>query len=329
MATVRSSRGAARLRAAVLACTAIVSMGAASAQTWPTKPIRLIEPAVPGSAVDVIARRIAPKLAEGLGVPVIVENKPGANSAIGAREAAKAPADGHTLLHANINNSFNDLLAPDPCCRLDQEFVPITRLTASPMVMVVHPSVPATTFNAYLDLARQKPGDVTFASGGSGSLTQLVGEAVKLATGIKIAEVPYKSIGAEVPDLLAGHVQTGFLAPGPITPLVRAGKLKPLAVAGAKRVQGLPDVPTFKEAGLDFEASGWNGIYVVAGTPEPIVRRLHQEIAKALQSLEIVEDATLNGYALGGEPPAEFAAFVKADRERWQKVIKQAGIKLQ
>jgi tripartite-type tricarboxylate transporter receptor subunit TctC len=319
-----------RARSLALAAVALfTSIAAASAQTWPTKPIRIIEPAVPGSAVDVIARRIAPKLSEALGQPVIVENRPGANSAIGAREAAKAPADGHTLLHVNINNSFNDLLAPDPCCRLDQEFLPVTRLTASPMVMVLHPSVTASSFKEYLDLARQKAGDVTYASGGSGSLTQFVGEGLKLATGIRITEVPYKSIGAEVPDLLAGHVQTGFLAPGPITPLVRAGKLKPIAVAGGKRVQGLPEVPTFKEAGLDFEASGWNGIYVLAGTPEPIIRRLHQEIAKALQSPEIVEDAATNGYALGGEPPAELAAFVKADRERWQKVIKEAGIKLQ
>lgn len=312
-----------------LASTAIVLAAGASAQTWPTKPIRIIEPAVPGSAVDVIARRVAPKLAEALGQPVIVENRAGANSAIGAREAARAAADGHTLFHGNINNAFNDLLAPDPCCRLDQEFVPVTRLSASPMVMVVHPSVQAGSLKNYLDLARQKPDGVTYASGGPGSLTQFVGEGLKLATGIKIAEVPYKSIGAEVPDLLAGHVMTGFLAPGPIAPLVRSGKLKAIAVAGAKRVQGLPDVPTFNEAGLAFEATGWNGIYVPAGTPEPIIRRLHQEIAKALQASDIQEDAATNGYGLGGEPPAEFAQFMKADRERWQKVIKEANIKLQ
>lgn len=314
--------------AAGLAAAAIAFATTVSAQTWPTKPIRIIEPAVAGSAVDVIARRVAPKLAEALGQPVIVENRPGANSAIGAREAARAAPDGHTLFHGNINNAFNDLLAPDPCCRLEQAFVPITRLSASPMVMVVHPSVPAGTLKDYLELSRQKPDAITFAHGGAGSLTQFVGEGIKLATGIKIAEVPYKSIGAEVPDLIAGHVMTGFLAPGPITPLVRGGKLKAIAVAGAKRVQGLPDVPTFKEAGLDFEATGWNGIYVPVGTPEAIVRRLHQEIAKALQAADIVEDATANGYGLGGEAPAEFIAFMKADRERWQKVIAAAGIKL-
>lgn len=315
--------------AAAFAAAATMMACGVSAQTWPSKPIRVIEPAVPGSAVDVVMRRIAPKLSEALGQPIYVENRAGANSAIGAREAARAPADGYTIFHGNINNAFNDLLAPDTCCRLGQEFLPVTRLFSTPMVMVVHPSIPANTLKEYLDLARSKPNGVTFASGGPGSLTQFVGEGIKLATGIRISEVPYKSIGAEVPDLMAGHVQTGFLAPGPIIPLVKGGKLKAIAVADAKRVQGLPNVPTFNESGLNFEATGWNGIYVLAGTPEPIVRRLQQEIAKALQAPDMKEDAVTNGYVLGGETPAEFAAFMKVDRERWQKVIKDANIKLQ
>lgn len=314
---------------AIAAAALLAVATVASAQSWPSKPIRIIEPAVGGSAVDVGMRRVAPKLAELLGQPVYVENRAGANSMIGAREAARAPADGYTIFHGNINNSLNDLLAPDTCCRLGQEFIPVTRLFSTPMVMVVHPSVPANTLKEYLDLAKQKPGSMTFASGGPGSLTQFVGEGIKLLTGIQVNEVPYKSIGAEVPDLMAGHVQTGFLAPGPIIPLVRSGKLKAIAVADAKRVQGLPNVPTFNESGLNFEATGWNGIYVLAGTPEPIVRRLQQEIAKALQSADMKEDAVTNGYVLGGETPAEFAAFMKVDRERWQKVIKEANIKIQ
>jgi tripartite-type tricarboxylate transporter receptor subunit TctC len=317
--------------ATLFACAAFVAAAPAAAQqqAWPTKPIRVIEPAVPGSAVDVVMRRVTPKLSEALGQTVFVENRAGANSMIGAREAARMPADGYTIFHGNINNAFNDLLAPDPCCRLGQEFLPVTRLFSTPMVMVVHPSVPANTLKEYLELARSKPDGITFASGGPGSLTQMVGEGIKLQTGVRISEVPYKSIGAEVPDLIAGHVQTAFLAPGPIIQLVRTGKLKAIAVADAKRVQGLPNVPTFNESGLAFEATGWNGVYVLAGTPDAIVRRLQQEIAKALQAPDIQEDALTNGYVLGGESPADFAAFMKADRERWQKVIKDANIKLQ
>ena len=317
-------------------CTSLALMmivGTAFAQSslpYPSKPIRVIVPAVPGSAVDVGMRRVAPKLAEALGQPVIVENRPGANSAIGAREVARAAPDGYTLLHANINNAFNDLLASDPCCRLNKELVPITRLFASPMIMVVNPSVPANTLQEYIALAKAKPEFVTFASGGTGSLTQLVGETLKAATGIAITEVPYKSIGAEVPDLIAGHVMTGFLAPSAVAQHIKSGKLRALAVADAKRVPILASVPTMAEAGLPgFEATGWNGIYAPAGTPEPIIQRLQHEFARALGAADIREDALTNGWVLGGDRPEEFAAYVRAEMVKWGKVIKDANIKLQ
>ncbi|MFM9886593.1 MAG: Bug family tripartite tricarboxylate transporter substrate binding protein [Burkholderiales bacterium] len=300
------------------------------AQAWPAKPIRIIVPAVGGSAVDVGMRRVAPKLAEALGQPVIVENRPGANSMIGAREVARMPADGYTLLHANINNALNDLLAPDPCCRLNQELVPISRMFASPMVMVVNPSVPATTLREYIALAKAKGQSITFASGGTGSLTQLVGETLKVASGINIAEVPYKSIGAEVPDLLAGHVMTGFLAPSAVAQHVKAGKLRALALADPSRIGILPDVPTTTEAGLPaLQATGWNGLYAPAGTPEPVIRRLHAELAKALAAPDIREDAKTNGWVLGGDQPEEFAAYVRAEMTKWGRIIREANIKVQ
>ncbi|MFN0303538.1 MAG: Bug family tripartite tricarboxylate transporter substrate binding protein [Burkholderiales bacterium] len=300
------------------------------AQSWPAKPIRVIVPAVGGSAVDVGMRRVAPKLAEALGQPVIVENRPGANSMIGAREVGRATADGYTLLHANINNALNDLLAPDPCCRLNQELVPISRMFASPMVMVVNPSVPATTLREYIALAKAKGQSITFASGGTGSLTQLVGETLKVASAINIAEVPYKSIGAEVPDLLAGHVMTGFLAPSAVAQHIKAGKLRALALADPARIGILPDVPTTTEAGLPaLQATGWNGLYAPAGTPEPVIRRLHAEIAKALAAPDIREDAKTNGWVLGGDQPEEFAAYVRAEMTKWGRIIREANIKLQ
>lgn len=313
---------------AVLVATLVVA-GGAFAQAWPSKPIRVIVPAVPGSAVDVGMRRIAPKLTESLGQPVVVENRPGANSAIGAREVARAPADGYTLLHANINNAFNDLLAPDPCCRLNQELIAVTRIFASPMVMVVNPAVPATTLKEYLELARAKPQGVTYASGGTGSLTQLVGETLKAMNRVNIAEVPYKSIGAEMPDLVAGHVMTGFLAPSVVVQNVKAGKLRALAVADKARLALLPDVPTMAEAGVPIEATGWNGIYAPAGTPEAIRKRLQDEIAKALAAPDITADARTNGWVLGGESPEAFSAYVRGELDKWGKVIREAGIKLQ
>lgn len=321
-----------RLVRRLLTAVAIVALTAppATAQQYPNKPIRVIVPAVPGSAVDTGMRRVAPKLAESLGQPVLVENRPGANSMIGAREVARAPADGYTLLHANINNAFNDLLTSDTCCRLTQELTPITKLFASPMVMVVHPSVSATTLREYIALAKGKPKSVTFASGGTGSLTHLVGETLKSAAGIDVAEVPYKSIGAEVPDLLAGHVQTGFLAPSAVAQHIKTGKLRALAVADSRRLPMLQDVPTSAEAGLPgWEATGWNGLYAPAGTPQPIIRRLQEETARALASADIRADATTFGWVIGGESPETFGAYVRDDMARWDKIIRAANIRLQ
>ena len=213
----------------VWACALVTSM--AWAQTFPSKAIRIIEPAGPGSAVDVFARRLATPLAERLGQAVLVDNKPGGNSAIGAREAARAPADGHTLFHANINNSLNDLLQSDPCCKLNEALIPITMLTSSPLVMVVPPSLGVKNLTEYQAWARANPDKATFASGGSGSVTQLIGTKVNMITGLKVLEVPYKAIGAELPDLLAGHVSTAYLAPVVVAQLIKSGKLIALGVA--------------------------------------------------------------------------------------------------
>ncbi len=300
------------------------------AQPYPSKPVRWIVPTGPGSAVDVNARRVAPRLSEALGQPVIVENRPGANSMIGAREAARAAPDGYTLYQGVVNNAINDALAPDPCCLLNDKLIPVTRLYTTPLVMVVNPSVPAGTLKEYVALAKAKPLSVTYASGGNGSITQMIGELLKFNAGIQVQEIPYKAIGAELPDLTGGHVHTAFLSPVVIRDLVRTGKLRGLAVADRQRLAILPDVPTTAEAGFPgVEASGWNGIFVPAGTPPTIVSKLQQDIARVLRTKELQdEDATLGTHA-GGEQPEQFAAYVRAEIRKWGKVIKDAGIKIE
>ncbi len=300
----------------------------ALAQAWPSKPIHWIVPTGPGSAVDVNARRIAPRLAEALGQPVIVENKAGANSMIGAREGARAAPDGYTIYQGVINNALNDLLTPDPCCILVDKLVPVTRLYTTPLVMVVHPSVPANDLKEYVALARAKPGSLTYASAGTGSITQMLGELLKHTTAIDVREIPYKAIGAELPDLTGGHVSSGFLSPVVIRDHVRAGRLRGLAVAARERLAILPEVPTMAQAGFPgVEGSGWNGIFVPVGTPSAIIARLQEEIAKVLRSKDVEEDAAQLGTQGGGEKPEEFAAYVRGEKEKWEKVARDAGIK--
>jgi len=317
------------VRAAVVALLAIAGF-AAQAQTWPAKPIRLVEPAGPGSAVDAFARQFAPLLAEALGQPVVIDNRAGANSAIGACEVAHAPADGYTLLHGNINNSLNDLISKDNRCRLNEALVPVARLTVTPLVMVMHPSVPATDLKQYIALGKAKPELLTFASGGQGSITQLLGEKFKFSAGINAREIPYKAIGAELPDLLAGHVMTAFLSPVVVRQHIAAGKLRALGVASARRLAIIPEVPTLAEGGLPgVEASGWNGLFVPAGTPKPIIARLAAETAKILASPVIKNDSISQGYEVDAAGPEEYAAYVRAEIAKWGKVIKDSNLKLE
>lgn len=311
----------------LLAATGLV----AQAQTWPSgKVIRLIEPAGPGSAVDVFARQFGPMLGQALGQTIVIDNKPGANSAIGAREASRATPDGYTLFHGNINNALNDLLLDDACCRYNEALIPVARLTVTPLVMVVNPAVPAKDLEAYIALAKARPQFLTMASSGPGSITQLLGEKLKYQAGIKAQEVPYKAIGAELPDLIAGHVMTAFLSPVVIKQHVQAGRLRAIAVAAPRRLEILPDVPTMAEGGQPgVEASGWNGLFVPAGTPKPVIDRLAAETAKILVSREIKADAAVQGYEVDAAGPDAFNAYIRAEIVKWRKVIKDADIKLE
>jgi len=313
-----------------LAALACVLCGSALAQNFPSKPIKIITPVVAGSAPDLRVRSVVPKLAEALGQPIIVDNRPGANGAIGAREAAKAAPDGYTLFNANINNALNDLLAPDPSCRLNQELVAVTDLALSPLIMVVNSSVRANSLREFIELARSKPKGLTYASSGTGSVIQLLAERIKSAASIDVVEVPYKSLGADLPNLLAGHVDAGFSVLSTLGPHIRSGKLKALAVAGPRRLAALSEVPTLAEAGLPgIEATVWNGIFAPAGTPRPVIQLLQENLLRTLNAPDVREQIVASGAELGGRPPEEFAAFVRAEILKWGKVIKEAGIRLE
>ena len=316
------------LKQLCLAAACGLLLHSAWAQNYPSKTVRIIEPAGPGSAVDVFARKLTPGLADKFGQSVVVENRPGGNSAIGAREAARSAPDGHTLFHANINNSLNDILTNDACCRLNEALIPVTLLTSTPLVMVAHPSLGVKTWKEYLALAKSQPQLLTFASGGTGSITQLLGVKINMMAGLGVREIPYKAIGAELPDLMAGHVATAYLAPVVVAQHIRSGQLVALGVAGARRIPILPEVPTLAEAGLpDAEASGWNGLFVPAGTPKPIIQRLQAEVSAIMEAPAFKAEAISLGYELGGSSSEEFASYIKSEVAKWGRVIKDAKIK--
>jgi tripartite-type tricarboxylate transporter receptor subunit TctC len=298
------------------------------AQNFPSRPLKILVPSVAGSSPDIRARQIAPKLADAFGQPVIVENRPGANGLIAAREAAKSPADGHTLFLALINNAVADLLTAEPCCRLNQDLIPVSRFSMTPLLMVVHPGVPAQTLQEYLDYAKAKPDALTYASHGPGSVSQLVAEMLKMERGARLLEVPYKGVNSELADLQGGQVSTAFPVPQVVVAAIRSGKLRALAVMGRERLSILPDVPSVAEAGLgQLEAIAWNGIFVPAGTPAPVVQALHRELVRAYNAPEIREQLRAGGSYAAADTPEEFAAFVRAEKEKWGRVIREAGIK--
>jgi tripartite-type tricarboxylate transporter receptor subunit TctC len=314
----------------LLACAMVLASGLAAAQAFPTKPMRILVSAPAGSSPDIRARQIGSKLSEALGQPVIVENRPGANGLIAARETDRGGPDGHTMFLALINNSIGDALKPDPCCRLNQELIPVSRFTMTPLVMVVHPSTGVTSVKEFIEKAKANPRQFTYASGGPGSISQLVGEWVKSDAGIQVLEVPYKAVNAEIPDLMGGQVMAAYIVPQVVLAAIRSGKLRALAVTAPARLAMLPDVPTTAEAGLPgIEAIVWNGIVVPAGTPRPVIDVLHRELVKAYNAPDVKNQVLNTGSYVAADTPDEFAAFVRSESAKWAKVIRDANIKPQ
>jgi tripartite-type tricarboxylate transporter receptor subunit TctC len=300
----------------------------AAQTTYPEKPIRLVVSRTPGNALDAVARLLGQKFAEAWGQPVVVDNVTGAAGNIAAERVAKAAPDGYTLAvfgagQIVISPSLSKL-AYDPV----KDFAPVSQVTVQPNMLVVHNALPAKSVKELVALAKAQPGGLTFASGGSGSVPHMAAELLKSAAGLDIRHIPYKGVGAAIPDLLGGRV-TMMLSPiATVLPLVREGKLRALAVTSLRRSPVVPELPTIAESGYPgFEVTTWFGLLAPARTPATIVRKLHLETVKALAPPDVrarLADLDMEGI---GNSPDEFAAIIKSEIPKWAKVIKEAGIK--
>jgi tripartite-type tricarboxylate transporter receptor subunit TctC len=299
----------------------------ALAQQYPNKPIRLIVPFAAGGGTDLLGRTLAQKLNEAWGQPVLVDNRAGGGGNIGTDAVAKAPADGYTLLMGYVGNlAINPYLFRSLPYDSVRDFAPVTLAATAPNVFVAHPSLPTKTVKDVVALAKAKPGALNYASAGNGTVGHMVAELFKTVTHVNIVHVPYKGNGAAITDVLGGHVQLMFSAPGAVINHIKSGKLRGIAVASAQRVNGLENVPTFAEAGFPaVEATAWYGVLAPANTPRPIVDKLHSELARILKLPDVKERLATEGYDATSCTPEEFTQLIKTDLAKWQKVVKASG----
>jgi tripartite-type tricarboxylate transporter receptor subunit TctC len=326
------------VRAAVvpvlLACTLVDAPAAqtdstAEAKSYPDRPVRVIDAYSPGGGSDVVARLLAPKLSEMWGKQVVVENRPGASGAIGTEVAAKAPADGHTLL-MGIDGSIavNPTLFPKLPYDPQRDLVAITQTATQPMILVVHPSVPVASVKELLARAQTQPGKLNFSSGGPGGTSHLAAELFKALAKVDLGHIPYKGSAPAVVAVLAGEVQMMIGVAPPLLPHVNAGKLKALGVTSTTRSSFLPSVPTVAEAGVaGYEAAGWNGLFAPAKTPAAIVAKINSDVVKALNMPDVRDKLVSMGATPVGNSPEQFAAFIKQETARWGKVIRDNNVR--
>ena len=309
------------------AILALVVSGAAPAQTWPTKPVRLILGFAVGGSTDVMARMLAAKLTERVGQQVLVENRPGASSNIASEYVARATPDGHTLLNTTSTMTVNATLFPKLPFNVIEDFVAVTPTVAVPSILSLHPSVQARTLKEFIDLAKARPGSISYGSAGEGSAAHLATELFQGATGVSMVHVPYKGAGPAMTDLLAGHIQVLFIfSAQQVNTHAAAGKLRPLGVTSLQRMASRPDLPTLQELGLEgFEAISWSGLLAPRGTPRDIVSRINQQSNAATRELT-KQLGDLGAYAVHSTPE-QFAAYVKAEIAKWSIIVKRAGIK--
>ena len=319
-----------------LASVALVLLGAlasgtAIAQAYPTRTIRLVVPFPPGGATDIITRSVAQKLSEQLGQSVVVDNKPGAGGSIGSDLVAKAAPDGYTILMATTStHSIGPALNPKLPYNPERDFAPVSLVATSPNLLVVTPTIPVNNLKEFIAYAKAHPGQLNYASSGTGTIVHLSGELFKSMTGLDIVHVPYKGTALALPDLINGQVTMIFDNIVSAMPQVKSGKVKVLAISSAKRSSLVPDVPTMAEAGLPgYTSDTYFGVFAPPGTPKEIVDRLSRELAKAVNAPDVKERLAGQGAEAVGGSPADLAKAVRADAEKWGKVIKNAGVKVE
>lgn len=296
------------------------------AAMYPAKPIRLIVPQSPGGTSDILARTVAQKLSETMKQTVFVDNRPGAAATIGTNIAAKSAPDGYTMLLVGMGYVVNASLYPKLPYDILKDLTAVTMLAAAPFMLAAHPSLPVKSLKQLIALAKSRPGELSYASGGSG--ITMVMELLKLQAGINIVYIPYKGTAPALNDLVAGYVQLQILSIISGLPLVKAARIRALAVSTAKRSSVAPEIPTIAESGVPgFDESGQYGILVPAGTPPEIVARLHQEIVKVLQLRDVKNRFASEGAEIVGNAPERYNAIIRSDAEKWPKVIKQSGIR--
>jgi tripartite-type tricarboxylate transporter receptor subunit TctC len=308
----------------------LLGLSCFAAQAWPDKPVRIVVAYPPGGGIDVMARQIAGKLTPQWGQTVLVENRPGANTIIAADAVAKAPADGTTLLMTtDATFSINPHLYSKMPFNVEKDFVPVTMLVLLQQLLVAHPSLPASSLNELIVLAKQKPGALRYASYGSGSQPHLAGEMLKFKAGIDLLHVPYKGISLAVPAVMANEVEMTFAGIATSMPQLKAGRIKPLAIGGASRSALLPQVPTFAELGFpEVETHAWFGFFLPAGSPAQAVTRIYADTKKILEEPEFRQKQLVDrGYEVVGSGPDEFAAYIRKDRESRGRAVKISGAK--
>ena len=319
--------------AGVFAQTASTGSGQAastgSGQGYPTRPIRLIVPFAAGGGSDFVGRLIGQKLTDQLGQTVVVDNRPGAASLVGTQIAANGAPDGYTLLLADSGFTINIAFFKDPKYDALKSFDPVSVVAEAPYILVANPSLPyASSLKDFVAAAKAQPGKLSIGSAGSGSGTHMTGELFRLRAGINMIHVPYKSVGPAMTDVVAGQIQCTITTPAVSLPLVKAGRLRMLGAAVPKRSRLLPDVPTFAEGGVpDVNVSNWYSIISVGGTPKAVIKRLNDEIARAVASPDMGERLAVSGLEAAANSPEQFRKKIEEELQRWARVIKDAGIK--